>query len=218
MARAAECAKQFQDAEVVSVHLDGTSKTFYVQRALLCAVSDYFRKALQGPFAEGKTKTLRLPGCSESIFELILYWLCHQALPLEIENEASPRNPTDASPNQRKLIELWCLAVSYLMEKLQNAAMHSLLTNFAGNHPGVDAIRLTRKIAVNDSMVHDVVMEELAASYSRGGYTLDEKDSLGAIPGVMNSLIAELRECWMDYGSGKHPPAPSEQDYGEWML
>ncbi|KAK3707319.1 hypothetical protein LTR37_012163 [Vermiconidia calcicola] len=227
MAHATECAKQFQDGVLITVQLEGTDAKFFVQKALLCSVSDYFKKALQPTFKEGKEETLRLPVCNEATFEVFLYWLCHRALPEELENEDYNPGPQrgegdqvlrHVSHNQRRLVRLWCLADSYLMPKLQNDCMKSLLINFDRNYVGVEVVRLAAEVAASESMISNVVMSQLAASYHALVYDRHECDYLGATPGVLLDLVARLRRCLPGKGCEYAPEAPSDNDYSEYMV
>lgn len=100
---------------------------FTVQRALLCGASEYFRSALLGEFTEAKDKKLRLPGCSSVIFELLLYWICKNALPKSTHPGCCKGDEAvSCGDRQATLVRLWHTAGMYLMPGLQNAIMRYL--------------------------------------------------------------------------------------------
>ncbi|KAK5166591.1 uncharacterized protein LTR77_008134 [Saxophila tyrrhenica] len=123
MGEASELTKRFKDYDdLVTIKLEGIEDVHIVQKAILCAASPYFLKALDGGFSESSKLSLTLPGCDTGTFEVFLYWLCHRKVPEEVSNPPAEDVIPDAKVSQ--LFRLWTFDDAYLMPRLQNEAMH----------------------------------------------------------------------------------------------
>ena len=59
----------------VVVHVGEPSKNFHVNEAVIRASSNFFDKALNTDWEEGRSRTVRLPECDEDDFGIYLNWL-----------------------------------------------------------------------------------------------------------------------------------------------
>ncbi|KAK5137777.1 hypothetical protein LTR08_007349 [Meristemomyces frigidus] len=190
----AKVASTFQGDYLISVKLEGSDKTFMMQKALLCDASEYFVAALNGSFREGVERTISLPGCSAETFELFLFWLLRNKLP-----HSAPDKPTEgtlARDRQLLLSRLWSFGQICLIPKLQNDAMRALLELFHGNQ--VDILVVEEVVAREpiDSVLRDAVMRDVLNDYICNDHTEMQKDRLGAIPGFMSDLTGRLFDCF----------------------
>lgn len=104
---------------MVTIVLEEDGSRFTVQSALLCSASDYFVKALEGPFKEANERTLSLPGCDAKIFSIFLYWMCNRELPnLNGPSEKDDRFFDSMFRWQKLLIRLWVFGDAYLIPAL----------------------------------------------------------------------------------------------------
>lgn len=150
---------RFTEGLTVTIQLENTTKTFMVQRALLCSLSDYFTTALGGSFKEGRDNTLRLPGCDTETFKMFLYWACNRSLPEAPEpgKGTTPANQTF----QFIMVKVWCFADAILLPQLQNDAMKALLDGLRYARVPVEAIRFTFENSANDSVLRKAILEEV---------------------------------------------------------
>lgn len=186
-----------------------------VQKALLCSVSDYFVKALDGPFQESSQSTLRLPGCDADTFRLFLYWLCHRRFP---EYRAlEERSDAYILQVQELLVRLWCFAEALLLPNLQNETMRYLLKVLDSSRVRVQAIRLMTELAAEDSVLHSTVMREVACDYKQDTYTIEEANELGALPGVMYELTTRLLKR-DEYKNEPLSYRAADDDQGRYMV
>ena len=103
-------------------------------------------------------------------------------------------NDLTAAPfRQVCYIRLWCFAEQCLMPKLQNKAMHSVITCLKIYRIGVESIRVLRELECGGSRVHEAVMIELANDCAEGEYADSEMDELGAIPGTLKEVTERVR-------------------------
>ncbi|KAK5164538.1 uncharacterized protein LTR77_009744 [Saxophila tyrrhenica] len=205
MEDATKLATLFEESPNIAVHLSDTETILYVQKAVLCRVSEWFVKALTGNFAEGHTKTLHLLDCDKDTFALFLYWVCHKGLPLDMDVEdehytvetlpdGQERQWTE-SASQRRLINLWCFGDKYLIPHLQNQAMESLIMTFQYRAAAVDAVQLAWENTTETSKLREVIVDSMVGSYQEvndNEYKQHEIDYLEQIPGVMRVLAAAL--------------------------
>lgn len=192
---------RFTDGQVIKITLEGADKTFFVQKALLCSASSYFATALSGSFKEAAENQLRLPGCDQETLEFFLYWLCHQRLPAQLVSITDADKSDYASKRakaQAPLVRLWCFADMILMPALQDDAMLRLIDCFHESRVHAHAVAASVELATSDSLIHKAIMDELARDMVADNesdeqiFTEENKNEMGAIPGVMSGLLDRL--------------------------
>ncbi|KAF2035581.1 hypothetical protein EK21DRAFT_84622 [Setomelanomma holmii] len=65
---------------LVTVEIGPDLKQFYIHKALLVRHSEYFAKALPGPWIEAQENVITLDNVGEDIFELFVHWLYNQKI------------------------------------------------------------------------------------------------------------------------------------------
>ena len=88
---------------------------------LLCFHSGYFRCALEGGFAEGKSKIVGLLDAKPEAFELIVEWLYTHEIKTSGRHNLS--DIYTEKPNIATVLEAWMLADYLQMRELQNTIM-----------------------------------------------------------------------------------------------
>ncbi|KAK4539369.1 hypothetical protein LTR36_010999 [Oleoguttula mirabilis] len=194
-------ASTFQDDYMVTITLENSPTSFQVQKALLCNTSDYFKRALDGGFKEGSDRTLRLPGCDQETFEVVLYWITSKTLPdfaAELDNEDTTFDARHemSSVRQTLLVRTWAFGDAYLMPKLQNMAMRSLLAVFKHNRAHPEALREAFATTGAESTIRKACIMEAASDIYEEAYTNEEKDRLGATPGFLSALLDVTGNCF----------------------
>jgi hypothetical protein len=117
---------------------DTPLKEYRVQCTLLANCSEWFDKALNGEWTEGKDRRLQFPDTDPQIVELFVYYLITGTLPFEIPDLE------DGTPAcQRLAVRLWVFGNEHLLPKLQNDAMRHLYSSFEeqGVFPDIETIR-----------------------------------------------------------------------------
>jgi hypothetical protein len=182
-----------------------------VQRALLCAASEYFRSALLGSFAEAEDKTLRLPGCDTTVFELMLYWLCMRGLPdisdqlLLLSDEDKDRDNTEETIGkaQASLVRLWHIAGMYLMPALQNFVMVCFLDMLGSHQIELLAMETAFEMGSAECILRKMLLGEFVDEHvrsapigrrSRGlhGRARERLTAFGTIPDFLASFADEV--------------------------
>lgn len=196
-----EC-RRFQNDELVTISLDNIDTPFLVQKALLCNASEYFTKALSNGFKETKSCTLKLPDCHVDTFQLFLYWLCNYQLPDVREfSESLPAGSEEKNSyittQQLQLVRLWSFAERFLLPKLQNETMRTLLIWTAKTtYIRAEAIALACKITSSDSFLTALAVKDFLrhygyeSDYGRQTYNEADINSLGATSGVMAKCLS----------------------------
>lgn len=61
--------------QLVSILVGPNSREFAVPRSIICDRSEYFRKAFEGSYIEGRTGSIALPNVEEWVFKCFVIWL-----------------------------------------------------------------------------------------------------------------------------------------------
>lgn len=172
----------YEQPSNVNVKLEDGGK-FWIQEALLCNASEYFRKALNGDFREGHTKTLRLPGCSTQTFQHMLYWIVNREIEgLEWVEEEVPLA-------HLALIRLWVAAEMYLMPKMRNDAMIRLMGFLRSDSLSGDAISAAFELTYEGSLLRELLLVEFIRDENLWSHGEEEKQKLCQVPGVARTLM-----------------------------
>ncbi|KXT06910.1 hypothetical protein AC578_7169 [Pseudocercospora eumusae] len=89
--------KHLYAPETVRIIVGPNKRAFTVPRALICAKSDYFNKAFQQHFEEGKQGVIPLVDVKEWVFECFVGWLYTERIFWEPINELDDAGPTPSS-------------------------------------------------------------------------------------------------------------------------
>ncbi|CAK4030955.1 unnamed protein product [Lecanosticta acicola] len=209
-------ADAYKNDEMIKLSLDDGNK-YTVQRAILCGLSDYLKKALTGGFMETGKKELKLPGCTTSDVEFLIYWVSHSKFPdfvkelSEMPGCMRPKPATDndlrkqydafvqaAKDLQIKLVRLWIAADMWLMPRLQNEAMRALLRVLDSDDLNVKLSPETARVAWEEtaegSRMRAMMMWEARVATNGGRlgtfYSAAELDAFAAIPGLFEDYAA----------------------------
>lgn len=90
---------------------------------LLCFHSKYFRSALQGEFAEAKTKRVELLNEKPEAFKLVVEWLYTHEIKASGRNANGFTSIDSEEPGFSTLLDTWMLADYLDLPKLQNFIM-----------------------------------------------------------------------------------------------
>ncbi|KAJ9666152.1 hypothetical protein H2201_003831 [Coniosporium apollinis] len=106
--------------EVVTVRVEGTEKSFLVDKALLCFYSVYFRNTCMGAFSEADERATRVEGTSLITFRRFMKWLYTR----KIIVYANPKEDR-LDLAQRSLLNLYIFADRYDVRHLRNNVMRA---------------------------------------------------------------------------------------------
>ncbi|KAK3712132.1 hypothetical protein LTR37_009223 [Vermiconidia calcicola] len=185
-------AKRSQDHEFVTISLESAFDTFSVKKSVLCNVSAYFTKALEGSFQETTTRHLALPDCDIDTLQLFLCWLNSHHVPscrqvAQSLKKGSSQKNAFIKAHQIRLVRLWTFADRVLAPKLQNAAMRAMFRLSA--YFRADTIELISETILGNSMLRTVAIESFLYGYRSTGqygrtYSEAEFNHLDANPNV----------------------------------
>jgi len=190
----------FETDYSVTTALEDSSRTFVMQKAMLCNLSTYFVKALDGDFEKSAARTLKLPGCDSDIFQLFLYWTCNRTLPIGECTQKIPNTEASATRHREEcvyLVRLWAFEDACLMPELQNAAMKALLNEMYTHRVPVEAVREAFATTAHGLLIREATMKEAfrACIEYEDGYDTEEKEVLDTIPGLFKGFTDELISC-----------------------
>jgi hypothetical protein len=157
-------------------------ETYSVQKAVLCNASEYFDKALNGPFREALEGVLKLPDCYGYIFENFIYWLFQKDLSHLLLSDF---------PHIR-LVTLWCFGETYLLPKFQNCVMRTLITSFKDCYVDPEAVELAMSASQVNSPLWRAMVKRAASDYSDPGMPTDQKLKLESNTELLVAVARQL--------------------------
>jgi hypothetical protein len=169
---------------VVAITPEDSDRTYHISKALLCSVSDYFIKALNGRFTEASNQRLRLPGCDDKSFRIFLYWLHHRALP----------EPFDV---QESLVKAWAVGEALLLEDFQAAVLKALRETWQHSVVDMRALAAAFELTAEKSYIQRAVLTEFMQEARPAPKSADLK-ALETIPGFLKCYM-ELAIEYLDY-------------------
>ncbi|KAI7238890.1 hypothetical protein KC330_g2337 [Hortaea werneckii] len=104
----------YRDETSVTIIMGEDGTKYTLPKQMVCAISQYFARALEGDFKEADERTFKLPDCRAETFDVVLYFHIYQRLPRDIKSE--PRA-------QRLLVNLWLFGETYLLPRLKAKAL-----------------------------------------------------------------------------------------------
>jgi hypothetical protein len=105
--------------EIVQLVVGSDHKTFAVHKKLICSVSEFFDKALNGRFAEASSNQMDLPEDNPSIVSMFISWLYTRDLGFDIYGY-------DDKSGVTTLIDLYVFADAKRCNALKNEVMDTL--------------------------------------------------------------------------------------------
>ncbi len=120
---------------LVVVIVGPQKQVFPLHKEILCAVSSYFRSALEGSFVEGLTQKIELPEDDVTVFKYFRVWLyssiIQDSLPsasqAEDESESESESKPDTDIGWKILLDLYIFADMRDIPLLQNATMDAII-------------------------------------------------------------------------------------------
>lgn len=214
-----ECHSGFIDNYTIAIKLEGCEAIFHVPKAKLCDASKYFRAALDGGFKEASKNVLKLPGCDQKTFQLFLYWIFHDNIPVDLgyfQSADVEEGEVYSAELQVSLVRLWCFADLVLMPDLQNATMRYLMDHMSTTCVKVEAVKAVTLIASPDSQLYKMIMDDLTSDIAKFhviAHKPERRDQLGAIPGVMSAVLDRILA--QRFG---HINSAKEKGYNQYMV
>ena len=192
-------ASDFQADELIDIVIkaDSSTKTFKVQKALLCSASEYFVKALNGNFSEASDRRLRLPGASEDGVQTLIYWLAKRTLPdFLAEIRSAPRveaRHAAVIESHRILAEAWMLADQVMMSDMRSDVMKKILAIMEHHGTPFEAVSHAWKIGAGLNL-GDAYVVEARYEYFHGIITDNDLLQLTRLDGFLKEFMSDVRE------------------------
>jgi hypothetical protein len=119
----------YQDYDIVTIEVGEEKKLYRTHKALLTHYSDYFRKALQGPWAEAEDKKITLDDVEPNIFDIFVNWISTKKLPL-----TGPKWVLNSNGDRAGVVMIKALIFSerFLVAKFRRAVNNCFLGRYIG--------------------------------------------------------------------------------------
>ncbi|KAH7094573.1 hypothetical protein FB567DRAFT_6647 [Paraphoma chrysanthemicola] len=108
---------------MVLVEVGPKHEKHYIHKALLVHHSDYFRKALQGPWKEAHSGKVVLEDVESAIFNIFEHWLYFGSLPSSTDTESAVSEWREITQqllhHDAESVILWCIQAYALGERFQ---------------------------------------------------------------------------------------------------
>lgn len=165
----------------------GEAKTYKIQRMILTNASEWFVKALNERFTEGKELTLRFPETDPRVVEYFLYFLVHGNAPLHRGANAPQGQETNLLA-----VRIWTFGGKHFLPKLQNQALECLGDQFIrGNLPSIETIGEALENSAPKCALRRFMMKVLISGLKRettNAYSPEKLQPLEGIAGAMGDL------------------------------
>lgn len=165
-------SRWYRDETSVTIIMgvDGTKYT--LPKQMVCAISPYFARAMEGDFKEADERTLKLPDCRAETFNVVLYFHMYQRLPHDIKSE--PRA-------QRLLVELWLFGETYLLPRLKAKALPAAAEILDHQRPCPAVVGKIVNSVPETSPLRVLFMEKATSCAYQGGYHMAERAAITRI-------------------------------------
>jgi hypothetical protein len=161
--------------EIVQLVVGSDRKIFSVHKKLLCSVSEFFDKALNGSFAEASSNRMELPEDTPSILSMFTSWLYTRDLKFD-------RYKCDQHLGVTTLIDLYVLADAKRCNALKNKVMDTLEDGLCSGelHFCLNHIELVfEKTCTNDeSPIRYFLVEAIAHGVHEGYWEVEDLSNL----------------------------------------
>ncbi len=115
---------------MVKIHVGQQKKLWVLHEEILCARSEYFKKAFQGGFKEAIDKEITLPEFDPAAFSLVVDWIYGGVLKTQSSYVEDNKGPTDEEIKaMSQFCKLYHIAQTLCVEELQNLAMDLYATH-----------------------------------------------------------------------------------------
>ncbi|KAI7358140.1 hypothetical protein KC343_g1455 [Hortaea werneckii] len=181
----------FKDDTLVTILLTDDGTKYTLSKKIVCSISDYFAKALDGDFREAHERTLKLPDCSEETFDAVLWFHMNSSLPWDIES---------GDQAQLLLMNLWLFADIYMVAHLKDEVLAAASGSLSNQSPcpGILAEVLVR--VAEDSPLRALFIEKATSCVIQGGYDEAQRAELAEIEGffkIMADGLAAGKSNWV---------------------
>lgn len=192
--------RQFEEDVFVTIEAEEGGQAFKISKAALLSTSDYFRKALNGNFAEASTGQIRLRGTDPDAVKLLAFWVYRQTIPnfaAEHSRLAPSPIPEHKSENFTKycmpLIGIRVLADMLVLPKLQNIAMSQIVSTVYASHLSPKVLYEGYSRSPRNSKLSQLLIKQARYEYFGGGdrkcITSNDIEELAKIPGFTRDFV-----------------------------
>jgi BTB/POZ domain-containing protein len=161
--------------ELVQLVVGSDRKILSVHKKLLCSVSEFFDKALNGRFAEASSNQMELPEDTPSIVSMFISWLYTRDLKFDLYE-------CDTSLGVTTLIDLYVFADAKRCNALKNKAMDTLQDGLYSCHLVLDLYQVEfvfEKTCTNDeSPIRCFLVEAIAHRLHEGLWEVEDVSNL----------------------------------------
>ena len=185
---------------MITIVATDTGDEYHVQKTNLLEASAYFRKALDGQFAEATSKRITLPGTDADTVKMLVFWLCKNEVPKFGQEvfEAYPHDeegePIGDGECMREpmllLAKLWTLGDQIMMPKLQDEVMWEIW-ELRGHVAPARIMKEVWAIAPPGSMLSKFCAFETAVRYDMDDISDSEVEQWDGVPG----FLVEFARC-----------------------
>ncbi|KAI6799186.1 hypothetical protein KC360_g3177 [Hortaea werneckii] len=160
---------------------DGTKYT--LPKQMVCTISDYFSKALEGDFKEAHERELKLSECGAETFDVVLYFHVFKYLPNGIHSE---------DQTQLLLVNLWLFGDIYLLPRLKDLAFKAVSGRLNRQLPQLDVLAKVLAFSPDDSTLRALFVEKATSGIFQGAYTEEVRAGLAEIEGFFKIMADAL--------------------------
>lgn len=173
----------FKDDTLVTILLSEDGTEYRLPKKMVCDISDYFSKALEGDFKEAGERTLKLPDCSAETFDVLLYFHMYDRLPADLDSEDEA---------QLLLVNLWLFGDTHLIPRLKTKAFAAAREILYHQCPRPGVLAKTLVSGPEDSPLRALFIENATFYIFQGAYTEEERAELAEIEGFFKIMADGL--------------------------
>ncbi|KAI7180121.1 hypothetical protein KC343_g12843 [Hortaea werneckii] len=180
----------FKDDTLVTILLTDNGTKYTLSKKIVCSISDYFAKALDGDFREAHERTLKLPDCSEETFDAVLWFHLNSSLPWDIESGIYA---------QLLLMNLWLFADIYLVTHMKGEILATASEHLDCQAPCPHVLAELLVRVPEDSSMRALFVENATSCIIQGSYDEVERAELAKIDGffkIMADGLAVGKDKW----------------------
>ncbi|KAF2847953.1 hypothetical protein T440DRAFT_369496, partial [Plenodomus tracheiphilus IPT5] len=190
-----------RDGGMAIVEIGPLRTRYHVHAALLSKHSEFFKRALNGPWKEAQNRVVKFEDVECDTFDLFIEWLYTQQLPHNRANENSIQSVNFDSAQQLSSIEASIFGDRVLAREFQKAVLWSLANYIVtdGASPNYDVIiRAFRNLPAGDPII-GLLIDAQCSNYrpaldteSNGELQLQSKLPNAFLVGVMKRYCEVL--------------------------
>ncbi|GAB1739602.1 hypothetical protein NU219Hw_g4551t1 [Hortaea werneckii] len=190
MDAARHLSRWFKDDTLVTILLSEDGTKYSLPKNMVCDISDYFSKALEGVFKEARERTLKLPDCSAETFDVLLYFHMYDRLPADLDSEDEA---------QLLLVNLWLFGDIHLIPRLRAKAFVAVSEILDHQPPCPAALGTILASGPENSELRPLFIQKATSSIFEGVYAEEQRAELAEIEGffkVMADWLAAGKSSW----------------------